>query len=284
MMKKSPALLAGLLCVVLSSKADPNFPPNLPDNAKAAYKEKYEPASRDKAFAVTKDGAHFYYVFGLQTPERAARTASLRCLTAHGVPCLVWMINGDDVLSAYQKATDQSEKAIAALPVELTKKAYADEDNDMGVAGPQTFRDGAEVHGATPTAAPAGSKTISTQELVKLYKSDPGLVVLDSLHINAAKKQSLPGANWLHGAGWAEAKVNTTIEKNFAKAMAAIAPSKDTPIVSYCENWECWLSWNAAMRLSVLGYSRIYWYRGGIDAWKAAKLPLVDTPITAQLW
>ncbi|GEM_PF-3217749 len=38
------------------------------------------------------------------------------------------------------------------------------------------------------------------------------------------------------------------------------------------------------MRLSVLGYTRIYWYRGGMDAWKAAKLPLVDTPITAQLW
>jgi len=151
-------------------------------------------------------------------------------------------------------------------------------------AVPQTFRDGAGIHGATPTAAPTGGKPITTQELVKLYKSEPGLVVLDSLQVAVAKKQTLPSANWLHGAGWAAEKFNTAIEKNFAKAMAAIAPSKDTPIVSYCENWECWLSWNTAMRLSVLGYTRIYWYRGGMDAWKAAKLPLVDTPITAQLW
>lgn len=284
MRDKLLAVFAASAFVALPSNAEPNFPPNLSDRVKTAYNEKYEPASRDKAFAITKDGKHFYYVSGLPTSERAARTASLRCLVAHGVPCLVWKINGDDMLGAYQKATDQSEKAVATLPTELPKKAYGEEDNDMGVLVPQTLRDGAEIHGATPSAAPAGSKILSTQELVKLYKSEPGLVVLDSLGVSATSKETLPKAFWLHGAGWSEANQNKTIETNFAKAVAAIVPNKDTPIVSYCLNWECWLSWNAAMRLSALGYSRVYWYRGGMDAWKGAKLPVVETPITAQLW
>ena len=33
------------------------------------------------------------------------------------------------------------------------------------------------------------------------------------------------------------------------------------------------VSYNAALRLYVLGYENLYWYRGGIAAWKAAKLP-----------
>lgn len=284
MTNKPLAIFTSLLSVVLPSLAESSFPPNLSDRARTAFNEKYEPAARDKAFAITSDGSRFYYVFDLKTPERAARTASLRCLTTHGVPCLVWKINGDDVLGDYDKAKQQSDKAIAALPAELSKKAFSNEDEDMGVASPQSLRDGSEIHGATPSSAPSGIKTISTQELVSLYKSAPALIVLDSLAVNAAKKQTLPKANWLHGAGWSEAKFNTTIEANLAKAMATIAPNKDTPIVSYCSNWECWLSWNTSMRLAALGYTNVYWYRGGIDAWMAAKLPVVETPITAQLW
>jgi PQQ-dependent catabolism-associated CXXCW motif protein len=284
MLLKEFATFTCLIFVVSSSLAEQNFPPNFSDRAKAAFNEKYEPASRDKAFAVTSDGSRFFYVYDLKTSERAARTASLRCLSTHGELCFVWKINGDDVLGDYEKAKEQSDKALAALPTELSKKAYADEDSDMGVVVPQTLREGSEIHAPTPSTMPSGSKIISTLELVKLFKSEPKLVVLDSNHANAAKKPTLPKANWLHGSGWAETKFNKTIDTNFAKVMAGIAPNKNTPIVSYCSNWECWLSWNTTMRLSALGYTNLYWYRGGIDAWRAAKLPVIETPITAQLW
>jgi PQQ-dependent catabolism-associated CXXCW motif protein len=284
MLKKELPLLAGLLAFVFPVFAEPVFPSNLSDRAKTAFNEKYEGASRDKAFAITSDGSRFFYVFDQKTPERAARTASLRCLSTHGEPCFVWRINGEEVIGDYEKSKEQSEKAVAALPSELPKKVYAEEDNDMGVVAPSALRDGSEIHGATPANSPPGSKIISTLELLKLYKSEPTLVVLDSLQANVSKKQTLPRANWLNGSGWSEAKFAKTIDTNLAKAMASIAPKKDTPIVTYCGNWECWLSWNTAMRLSALGYTNVHWYRGGIDAWKAAKLPVVDTPITAQLW
>lgn len=284
MLKKELTFLISLLFVVSSSLAEQPFPPNFSDRAKAAFNEKYEPASREKAFAITSDGTRFFYVYDLKTSERAARTASLRCLSTHSEPCFVWKINGDDVLGDYAKAKEQSDKAIATLPTDLPKKVYADEDSDMGGVVPQTLRDGSEIHAATPSTGPSGSRVISTRELVKLFTAEPTLVVIDSLDMQAAKKQTLPKANWLNGAGWAETKFNKIIDKNFAMVMARIAPNKGTPIVSYCSNWECWLSWNTTMRLSALGYTNLYWYRGGIDAWMAAKLPVVETPITAQLW
>jgi rhodanese-related sulfurtransferase len=36
----------------------------------------------------------------------------------------------------------------------------------------------------------------------------------------------------------------------------------------------CWLSRNATVRTVALGYSQVYWYRGGRNAWIAAGLPL----------
>ena len=33
------------------------------------------------------------------------------------------------------------------------------------------------------------------------------------------------------------------------------------------------MSYNAALRFDALGYENLYWYRGGIAAWKAANLP-----------
>ena len=87
MITRSLAILVVSIFVQTSSKAESNFPSYLSDKAKIAYDEKYEPAARDKAFAITRDGKRFYYVTGLPTSERAARTASLRCLAAHGGEC-----------------------------------------------------------------------------------------------------------------------------------------------------------------------------------------------------
>ena len=48
---------------------------------------------------------------------------------------------------------------------------------------------------------------------------------------------------------------------------------KDWPLVFYCRS-DCWLGWNATRRARALGYTRLYWYRDGIDAWQQAGLPL----------
>lgn len=231
MNKTTLVIFAVLLSVTLQSRADPNFPPNLSESAKTAYRENYEPAARDKAFAITKDGQHFNYVYGLPTSSRAARVASWRCLNNYGVPCMVWMVNDDDVLPAYEKAAQDSAKVIANLPADFPDRAYAWENTNTNVSAPTTLRDGVQVHSPTPVTAPAGAKTISTQELVKLYKAEAGLVVLDVLTDDAVKKKTLPKASWFQGGGWSQSGKNADIQTKFANAIEGIAPKKDTPVV-----------------------------------------------------
>lgn len=277
-------LLFTLASAAQSQGAAVTYPPKLAEAAKQAYLLGYVPGAKEKAFALTPDGQHFSAVFGLETAEQAARAASMRCLRAHGVPCRVWRINGDEVLPAYAAATKQSASALAKLPANLSGTVFGGEDLDGKVPATSSLRSGAEVHGATPMDAPRGSKTILTIDLVKLYKAEPKLVVLDVLHAKSFKKSTLPQTSWIYGAGWEDSALNKDIKANLVKAMRSIARSKDTPIVTYCSNRDCWLSWNAAMRLVESGYKRVYWYRGGLEAWHAAQLPLVDTPIAAQLW
>jgi uncharacterized caspase-like protein/rhodanese-related sulfurtransferase len=45
------------------------------------------------------------------------------------------------------------------------------------------------------------------------------------------------------------------------------------PIVVFCHNGGCGLSYELGRRLLLGGYQHVYWYRGGIDAWTAAGLP-----------
>lgn len=43
----------------------------------------------------------------------------------------------------------------------------------------------------------------------------------------------------------------------------------DQPLIFYCANELCWHSYNAAQRARLLGYRRVYWYRGGLRDWLA---------------
>jgi rhodanese-related sulfurtransferase len=40
-------------------------------------------------------------------------------------------------------------------------------------------------------------------------------------------------------------------------------------VAFFCAGPRCWLSYNAALRAVRLGYRRVLWYRGGIEAWGA---------------
>jgi PQQ-dependent catabolism-associated CXXCW motif protein len=284
MFKTTCVALVALLTVSLQAIAEPNYPANLSESAKTAYRDQYQSAGRDKAFAITSDGQHFYFTHGQKSDMYAARLASYRCLFRYNEPCLLWEVNDYDVFPNYERAAAESTEAIAHLPADIPDYSYALENTKTDISVPTTLRDGSQIHSPTPMEAPAGAKVISTRELVKLYKSEPGLVVVDALSSDDPVKETLPKASWLYGAGWSQASENDNIAAQLAKAMMSIVPNKNTPIVAYCLDYECWLSWNASLRFVAMGYSRVYWYRGGIEAWKRAKLPVVETPLTAEVW
>jgi rhodanese-related sulfurtransferase len=49
---------------------------------------------------------------------------------------------------------------------------------------------------------------------------------------------------------------------------------KDEPIVIYCNGASCMRSSKATAKAVSWGYTKVYYYRDGFPAWKAASLPV----------
>ena len=83
--------------------------------------------------------------------------------------------------------------------------------------------------------------------------------------------QAIPGSLWIPGVGMGEVP---PAMGDFFRGQLSAATNNDParPIVIYCHQ-SCWLSWNAAKRAISYGYLHVYWYREGIEGWKAAHLP-----------
>lgn len=152
-----------------------------------------------------------------------------------------------------------------AAPATNPSPAAAAERQDFGIAASDRLHTGA-LHGPTPNSIP-GAQLVTTQGLVELLKIAAGRVlVFDVLGGN----ERLPGAlNAVpaHQPG----SFDDAVQREFGQYLQQVTQGqKDRPLVFYCQSTQCWMSYNAALRASRLGYSQVLWYRGGIEAWKAA--------------
>lgn len=143
--------------------------------------------------------------------------------------------------------------------------ALANEDADFGVAPTRELRLGD--HAApTPRGVP-GARTIRTPQLrAWLQRDASGRPVLLDV-VSAEEHDSIPGAIWLPGAGHGNG-FNDPLQAQLQKVLQALTNgNRRWPIVFFCASAKCWLSYNAALRAVALGYTEVYWYRGGIEAW-----------------
>jgi rhodanese-related sulfurtransferase len=88
--------------------------------------------------------------------------------------------------------------------------------------------------------------------------------------------KSIPGAIGLQGLGNGTA-FSDAIHDRFHRRMRDFTKGDlSAPIVAFCVNSERLTGYNLALRLAAVGYTRIYWYRGGVEAWQAERLPEAD--------
>lgn len=149
-------------------------------------------------------------------------------------------------------------------PARGDNAAAGNERQDFGVAPIDRLHTGA-MHGPTPTSIP-GAQVIGTPALADLLKAGAGRVlVFDVL----GGQERLPGAlNAVpaHQAG----SFDDAVQREFSQYLQQVTQGqKDTPMVFYCQSTMCWMSYNAALRASRMGYRKVLWYRGGVEAWKA---------------
>ncbi len=128
----------------------------------------------------------------------------------------------------------------------------------------------------TPDDIPPPSKTIDADEAARLL--DAGALALDvfgalqsrydeldGTWLVSKRRSSLPGAIWLPETG--RGTLNKAMQAYLTSNLKRLAGGDpDRPIVVFCVA-DCWMSWNAAQRISGLGYKNVHWLRHGIDAW-----------------
>ena len=149
---------------------------------------------------------------------------------------------------------------------------FGDEDRDWGVAPTAQLRT-KDFHGPTPLQIPGG-KVVTTGELKAMRDQQPAPFLIDVL--GGGIHRTIAGAFWMIGAGAGD--LNREEEKRFAGAMAGFAGGdKSRPIVFFCVDAQCWLSYNAALRAIGLGYTNVLWYRGGIASWRQGGNPMAQS-------
>ncbi|WP_044872348.1 PQQ-dependent catabolism-associated CXXCW motif protein [Pseudomonas sp. LFM046] len=131
----------------------------------------------------------------------------------------------------------------------------------------------------TPAAAEP-ARTLDTPSLQALLQKQPDTLLVDVyrrqwLHdrfIEDEPHANLPGSLWLANTG--DGTLAPEWQAYFSRHLQQASQGRlDRPVVFYCRS-DCWLSWNAVKRAAALGYTNLYWYRDGIDAWEQAGLPL----------
>ncbi|MBV9252469.1 MAG: winged helix-turn-helix domain-containing protein [Acetobacteraceae bacterium] len=153
---------------------------------------------------------------------------------------------------------------------------HADEDADFGL--PPDAELHGELAGPTPVEAP-GTQTIRTSDLVR-FLTDGQPIIIDTMIYTWGR--SLPGAIGLKYAGLGNSFTDELQDLLRRKMRELTAGNLDHPIVAVGWNSERFDGRNLALRLVALGYTLVYWYRGGREAWEVAGLP--ETEVDLQEW
>lgn len=145
------------------------------------------------------------------------------------------------------------------------------ERQDMGVPATAQLKSGG-LHGPTPNQLPGG-RLVTTPELVQLLQNpQQGTLVFDVLGGPQMLPNAIPVVPASQGGSF-----DDQVQREFGQYLQQVTQGrKDRPMVFYCQSSQCWMSYNAALRATRLGYTNVLWYRGGIEAWQQAGGPLVS--------
>jgi rhodanese-related sulfurtransferase len=130
----------------------------------------------------------------------------------------------------------------------------------LAMAGP-ALADDSDVEDAPLQIASA--KTVNAEEVVDLVGHEPKLVIVDARHSRDYKAGAIEGA------------VNILDTDLTPEKLAEVTPSKDTPLLIYCNGVKCGRAAKAVLKAVNWGYSNVYYYALGMEEWKSKGLPVV---------
>lgn len=132
----------------------------------------------------------------------------------------------------------------------------------------------------------AGARVLSPQQALELWTTKSAVFI--DVYPRAPKPPNLPpqtiwrepphytieGAKWLPNVGYGVLSAeNEAYFKTGLQELTGGDASK--AVVFFCLR-NCWMSWNAGKRAMTLGYTSVYWFRDGVDAWQEMGQLVVD--------
>jgi adenylate cyclase len=170
----------------------------------------------------------------------------------------------------YDTHRREQERRIADGLRRAGLRDHLDEETDYHIQSAADLQD--KRNGPTPVSVP-GATTIHTEEMVRLLETKP--LVLTT----ATANPTIPGAIHVNlpNRGNLTDEWQTALGKLVGEATNG---DKQRSIVTFAHSINRWHSRNLALRLIALGYTNVYWYRGGWEAWDAHDLP--KAPLVVQ--
>jgi adenylate cyclase len=178
----------------------------------------------------------------------------------------------DDINPIFAAQVRQYQEGLRAAG----ERDHAEEDADYGVTVDAVLHP--NPNGYTPLTTP-GAETIRTADLPRfIVERNP--VIIDPLTYFWGK--SIPGAVGLKDAGIG-GTLSDEAQNRLGRKMASLTTGNlNRPLVAVGWNSERLDGRNLALRLVALGYTQVYWYRGGREAWEASGQP--EAELVPQDW
>lgn len=122
----------------------------------------------------------------------------------------------------------------------------------------------------TPEVLP-GAAIVTAEQVKKMM--DQGVPLYDVRPDSHYREGHIPGAKHV------PYQLNSPKEPDYDDSvdkfdLAKLPQDKNAPMIFQCNGAECWYSYKAARYMVKRGFKKVYWYRTGIPAWKAAGYPI----------
>ena len=172
------------------------------------------------------------------------------------------------VLEPMQQALEETPRGSAVPPV---LHQYVQHDAMLVDSAPQIVQHAPNAdEGKTPTTA-LGVTTVNTEQLASMLKTQKPLVI-DTM--GASWYCSVPGAVGLDISGFTHGSFTDAVQKRLEQKLRALTgDDMAKPIVAISFNVARFDGYNLALRLRHAGYTNVYRYRGGREAWELAGMP-----------
>ncbi len=125
---------------------------------------------------------------------------------------------------------------------------------------------------ATPDAL-KGVTRVSAEEVAELVKQ--GVTLVDTRTQKEYDNEHVRGAILASYVEKSLKEADFDASKDDFSALKTVA--KEKPVIFMCNGSECWKSYKASKTAAASGFTKIYWFRGGMPEWREKHLPVEGT-------